>query len=737
MDASDDGMIHSRLFHSDTELTFAGVYNSGYGWGNFDCTMSSSALQQKSFCDYHFNPDLSGNPNLWQMGRAHAWSKDLMAPTIDWDSYGTWRGVIETCLLFGDPAQVLKPPASERIVGYVRNSADLNPIAGADIDVVETNSAGVSDSTGYYEIWGSFPDTVTVIVSKFGFVSDTSQVEIVPEGSTFHTVQLDPLNPGTLNGSVTDFETGDAVDATVSVLWLGTPVVQTSTDPFTGYYEFVLPSGNYDIRVIPDLPYLPTSMSDVDVAEGEVTTVDFSILPVTTFTDISEAAGVDDADFGQGVAWADFDNDGFVDLYVCNFSGSNALYHNLGGGIFEDVTGASGTGDVSSSFGCVWADYDEDGDQDLYVTNRNNPNRLYQNDGSGTFTDVAASAGVAGETDYSQGAAWADYDLDGNLDLVVETDIEKAFPIRKTGDGTFPRTDSSAGMTPVEMGRGVAWADSDDDVDPDLFVADNTGPNMLYENQGDGTFTDAAPSLGLDDEGAAAGIAWGDFDLDQDLDLFVANDGSADLLYKNQGSSFVEVASAAGVDYAGSSKSPVWVDLDKDCDLDLLLTTGTRVRYYVNDGTGLFTEIPSASGLDDSSLGEGSATADIDNDGKVDYLVARSQYQPNRLYENNGNLFHYFCVKLTGRMSNRDAIGARITLTAGGLSMVREVSAGSGFCSMNETTQFFGLAQTTVVDQLSIEWPSGRTQTFTDLGADQILEVTEQGHVVHRVAEPF
>jgi hypothetical protein len=733
MNGADDGVLHSMLFHSDTELAFACTYNTGYGWGNFTSTQSSSALQQKSFWDYLFNPDLSGNPNYWQFGRAHAWSKDLMAPLIDWDEYGTYRGIIESCLFFGDPALLVKPCAADRLRGTIRNSADFNPIAGALVEVCETQCSGLSDSTGLYEIWSDYPDLITVIVSKFGFESDTAQVTVVQEGTTFHNVQLDPLNPGTLNGTVTDFETGDGVTASISVLYLETPVVHTNTDPLTGYYEFILPEGTYDVRVVPDLPYLPTSALDVSVLVGEVTTVDFSILPVSTFTDVSEESGADDPGFGEGCAWADYDGDGLVDLYVCNLTGTNVLYHNLGGATFEDVTAASGTGNARSSLGAVWADYDEDGDQDLYVTNRNAANRLYRNNGDGTFTDVAVLAGVDGGVKYSQSASWVDYDNDGDIDLFVANRFTLNFLFSNNGNGTFARADSAAGITAMKYTRSAVWADYDEDGDQDLFISVSGDPNICYENLGNGTFVDAASSLGLDDTAAAAGAAWGDVDGDLDLDLFVANDATANRLYLNEGESFVEAAGDAGLAFAGSSRSPVWIDLDKDGDLDLLLTTGVRVMYYVNDGIGVFTEIPSASGLDDSSLGEGAAVADADGDGDVDYYVCRSQYAPNRLYLNNGNLFHYFGVKLTGKKSNRDAIGARITVIVNGTSMVREVSAGSGLFSMNETTQYFGLAQETAVDQVTIEWPSGKTQTFTNLAGDQILEITEPGNVTHIV----
>jgi hypothetical protein len=733
MNGATDGVLHSMLFHSNTELAFAVTYNTGYGWGNFTSTQSSSALQQKSFWDYMFNPDLSGNPNYWQFGRAHAWSKDLMAPLIDWDSYGTYRGIIESCLFFGDPALTVKPCAADRLRGVIRNSADNNPIAGALVEVCEPVCSSLSDSNGYYEVWSDFPDSITVIVSKFGFESDTASCEVVQEGSTYHYVNLNPLNPGTLNGAVTDFETGGPVTAMVSVLFLGTPVVQTPTDQSTGYYELILPEGEYDVRVIPDLPYLPAAALNVVVSEAQVTTVDFSLLPVSTFTEISEPAGVNDPGFGEGTAWGDFDGDGLADLYVVNFSGANALFHNLGGGLFQDVTGPSGTGDTSSGFAGVWADYDEDGDLDLYVTNRNAANRLYRNNGNGTFTDVAAAAGVDGGITYSQGAAWADYDNDGDVDLFVANRFVQNFLFSNNGNGTFTDMAAAAGMTEVRYCRGTAWADYDDDGDQDLYVTVNGAENILYKNLGNGAFVDVAPALNLDDGGAGMGVAWADVDGDLDLDLFLANDVSSNRLYLNEGGIFDEAAGDAGLSFSGSSRCPTWVDLDKDGDLDLLLTTGVRVRYYVNDGRGVFTEIPSASGLDDSSLGEGAAVADMDGDGDVDYYICRSQYSANRLYENNGNLFHYFGVKLTGKLSNRDAIGARITVSAGGLTMTREVSAGSGLYSMNEATQYFGLAQETAVNQVTVEWPSGKTQTFTNIGADQVLHITEPGTIFHKV----
>jgi hypothetical protein len=292
-------------------------------------------------------------------------------------------------------------------------------------------------------------------------------------------------------------------------------------------------------------------------------------------------------------------------------------------------------------------------------------------------------------------------------------------------------------MTASGASRGASWADYDDDGDQDLYVTVNGAANILYRNNDNGTFTNVAASLGVADAGPGAGVAWGDVDGDQDLDLMVANDSAPNLLYLNEGGSFVEAAADAGLNLVATSKSPVLADIDKDGDLDLLLTTGVKVYYWVNDGAGLFTEVSSASGILDSSLGEGAAVADMDADGDLDYYIARSQFQANRLYENNGNIYHWFGVELTGRRSNRDAVGARVTVTVNGRSMVREVSGGSGLYSMNEKTQHFGLGAETVVDELRIEWPSGQVQIFTNIAGDQVLAVTERVTPKFRIASQF
>jgi len=674
-----------------------------------------------------FDPHI-GWPQQNKMGDYFDMVSDITGAHLAWA--GTFNGEQD---VYYAKIQV----AADELAGTVRNASDQNPIAGAEVMVLGTDESGLTDSTGHYSIWSNYDDVITVTTSKFGFVSDTSQVVVNHNGLTIHNVNLVPLNPGTLNGSITDLETGEGIHSLVTVFYQGDPVLQTQTEPSTGFYECILPEGTYDVRVIPDPPYLPDSRQDVVVLENQVTVLDFPLFSVTTFNEISGTAGVDNPGFGQGTAWGDFDGDGLPDLYVSNLSGVNALYLNLSGGLFTDVSISSGTGDPASSFSCAWADYDRDGDQDLYVTNRNAPNRLYRNNNDGTFSDVAVSAGVDGGMVYGQAAAWADYDLDGKVDLFVANRYAQNFLFRNLGNGTFERADSTAGFSGTDAHRGAAWADYDDDGDPDLFVSVNLSPNILYENQGDGTFIDVAPSLGLDDAGPGTGTAWADVDGDLDYDLFVANDASADLLYLNEDGSFVEAASEAGLAYTGTSKCPTWADMDADGDIDLLLTTGTGVRFYVNDGSGGFTEASAGTGLTDSSLGEGAAVADMDADGDLDYYIARSQFAANRLYENDGNLHHYFGVKLTGRQSNRDAVGAKITVTVDGVSMVREVSGGSGFFSMNEMIQYFGLAQETVVDQVVIKWPSGRIRTFTNVSADQVLEVTEPGHLFHKVAVPF
>jgi DNA/RNA endonuclease YhcR with UshA esterase domain len=239
---------------------------------------------------------------------------------------------------------------------------------------------------------------------------------------------------------------------------------------------------------------------------------------------------------GVGTSWADYDGDGDLDLYVTNRFEANVLYQNDGDGTFTDVTSAAGVGNTGNGAGTAWADYDGDGDLDLYVANDNGEaNVLYQNNGDGTFTDVTSAASV-GHMGSDQGPAWADYDGDGDLDLHVADYGAANVLYRNDGDGTFTDVTSSASVGYAPSSLGTAWADYDGDGDLDLYVTNSHTANVLYQNDGDGTFTDVTSSTSVGHTGNSRAAAWADYDGDGDLDLYVTNqDDQANVLYQNNG----------------------------------------------------------------------------------------------------------------------------------------------------------------------------------------------------------
>jgi len=376
------------------------------------------------------------------------------------------------------------------------------------------------------------------------------------------------------------------------------------------------------------------------------------------FSDVTDIAGVGCTGSSRGVAWGDYDNDGDLDLYVANYNEANVLYRNNGDGTFTDVTSEAGVGCISHSYGVAWGDYDNDGDLDLYVANYG-ANVLYRNNGDGTFTDVTSEAGVSC-TGSSLGVAWGDYDNDGDLDLYVANHYEANVLYKNNGDGTFTDVTGAAGVGCTGSSYGVAWGDYDNDGDLDLYVT-NYEANVLYRNNGDGTFTDVTSEAGVSCTGSSRGVAWGDYDNDGDLDLYVANYNEANVLYRNNGDgTFTDVTSEAGVGCTGHSLGVAWGDYDNDGDLDLYVTNDGANVLYRNNGDGTFTMVGAGVGCTGSSYGV--AWGDYDNDGHLDLYVANSG--ANVLYRNNGNLNHWLQIRLHGTISNRSAIGTKVKVIA-------------------------------------------------------------------------
>jgi len=479
-------------------------------------------------------------------------------------------------------------------------------------------------------------------------------------------------------------------------------------------------------------------------------------LSQVTFTDVTEAAKVGNSARGMGAAWGDYNNDKLLDLYVSNYKDKNILYQNNGGGIFSDVTDKAGVGNTDASADIAWGDYNNDGFLDLFLVNDVGPGYgakkvLYKNNGDGTFTNVAKEAGVE-NIGFGIGVAWSDYNNDGYLDAFVTNNAHvmicdgqpnKLF--RNKADGTFEDVTGVTGVEDLGNGMGVAWCDYDNDGDQDIYVLnfdnydfnppENT-PSILYKNNGDESFTRVADSAGVTNAMGGFGVAWGDYNNDGFMDIFIANlkdiyPSAKNVLFRNKGDgTFTDVTDSAGVGDVDESTEVTWVDYDNDGDLDLHVVNGgigasQASVLYRNNGNDTFTDIAEEAGIRYVGHAEGASWGDYDNDGDMDlYLV--NYGEPNVLYRHNGNSNHWIIIKTVGTTSNKAGIGARVKVTTGAISQIREVDGGSGFCSQDSLWVHFGLGSSETIDTLEIKWPGGKVQALSNVKADQMQTIVEE-----------
>lgn len=339
------------------------------------------------------------------------------------------------------------------------------------------------------------------------------------------------------------------------------------------------------------------------------------------FQEVAEAVGLKESMDGSGIAWGDYNNDGFPDLYVAR-AGQDLLFRNNQNGTFTEVAMTVGIVEDDPGQAAAWLDYDQDGDLDLFVVNVGQ-SRLYVNDGQAGFTDMTAMAGLQGER-ASYAIAVADYDEDGDVDIFLANDGPDALYCNR-GDGTFVDIADVLQVADDRPGRGAAWGDFDGDGTLDLFVA-NLGADFLYRlnpNDPGSGFTDIAAAAGVADTANSFASAWADYDGDGRLDLFVANDGP-DFLYRNRGDgTFENVAGEAGITGEGMSRSAAWADFDGDGDLDLFVATlEGRSFLYRNEGNGKFAEGAAGAGIVETIVGRAAAWEDFDVDGDPDLSIA-------------------------------------------------------------------------------------------------------------------
>ena len=482
------------------------------------------------------------------------------------------------------------------------------------------------------------------------------------------------------------------------------------------------------------------------------------------FTNIAPDLKMDKVDGGRGSAWGDYDNDGDLDIVAVGTYQPHVLYRNNGDGTFTNVADPAGIADPRGGWGSLFADYDNDGYPDLYITRGGwsgaAENTLYHNNGDGTFTDVTYTAGVA-DPQSSFCAAWADYDNDGYLDLYIADGVigDGAANVlyHNNGDGTFTNTADMAGVANTGNSLGTAWGDYDKDGHIDLHVVNYGQSNVLYRNNGDGTFTDVTATTGMNLPVTDAFVTFFlDIDNDADLDIFISNSGSfqafivgqitgnathdsdRQVLYRNNGDgTFTDVTRESGLYHAYGAMGANFGDINSDGYLDIYLATGApqmgrleRDALLQNNGDGTFTDATIALGLGNIGKGHGVTFGDADADGDVDIYVPvggafiGDQWH-NLFYQNTGARNNWITLKLVGVKSNRDGIGAKVTLRIGDSVIYREVSGGCGFGSTNSLSLEIGLGTHTKVDTLEIVWPSGQVDTHRNLSINQKLIVTE------------
>jgi len=561
-------------------------------------------------------------------------------------------------------------------------------------------------------------------------------------------------------------------------------------------------------------PYVP-GQENKDITRELDRAVPAGYPAAVQFTNVAEQAGINfrhfqgkrsaqlPEDMGSGAAWGDYDGDGYPDLFIADIAapmtaspaelaaspGGNRLYHNNRNGTFTDVTAASGVDYKGLCNGAAWADYDNDGKLDLVVTCYDHI-ILYHNRGDGTFEDVSHKAGLDGFRGFWTGASWGDYDRDGNVDLYICGYVKykydqalagkssrqftemvpymlnpSSFPpernllFHNNGNSTFTEVGKKAGVDDT-TGRSLsaAWCDFDGDGWPDLYVANDISENKLYLNLHNGRFKDISEKAWVNEYRGSMGLAVGDWDRDGDPDIFITHwvaQGYAlfsNLRY-NRGITadpgelrFQDVADLAGgisqltLSYIGWGTS--FFDFDNDGQLDLFAVSGSTFQdekdpshlvpmknllFWQKSPEDGFFEVGAVSGavFRELHVGRGAAFADYDNDGDVDIFVVNYQDRPLLLRNDGGNKNPWLKVRFHCTKSNRSGFGTKIEIEAGGQKQWQEVGSQPSYLSQNALEAHFGLGQAKQVDRLTVRFPSGMVRELPNLPANQTVTVQE------------
>ena len=456
----------------------------------------------------------------------------------------------------------------------------------------------------------------------------------------------------------------------------------------------------------------------------------------TFFQKITNQPLVNDNSFGSGCAWGDYDNDGKLDLIVTSYNdfGNSSypiLYKNMGNDNFQVVSNNGITNNaLYQTLACAWGDFNHDGRLDLFLaTGMNQVDLLYKGMGGGNFSRITAGS-IVNTAEISNGINWTDYDKDGFLDILV---VQNGYNLLFKGnpDGTFTQITTGPIVTDYGNHRRAVWGDYDNDHYPDLFVCNYDGQvNNLYHNNRNGTFTKVTAGDIVNTPSYGSGCAWGDYNNDGWLDLYVTNGGGGpNFLYKNNhNGTFTRITTGPEVTDAGAGFGCCWGDFDNDGDLDLFVANNYHQKncLYRNDGNDNFTRMDNEIVNNELSSSVGCAWGDYNNDGKLDLFVVNQGYnapvESDYLYKNVGAAPCYLIVRMSG-----GGIGTRITLRIGNYIAIREVSGGSGCSSQDMLWQHFGLGfladyPNPTIDSVIVDWNDGLREVQTNVPANQEID---------------
>lgn len=451
---------------------------------------------------------------------------------------------------------------------------------------------------------------------------------------------------------------------------------------------------------------------------------------------------------GNGVTFFDFDADGWDDLTINTEDGQSIRFFKNNNGDFTEIFPNLPSFDYQTKQ-VNWVDFDNDGDKDLFVTSDYEGNRLFENTGEMNFIDITTTCGISTDNTFSYGASWGDYNNDGFLDVFVSNRTALHYNIlyRNNGDGTFTDVSIAAGIS--NSGHGSfcsAFLDINNDGYQDIYISNDKpiNPNILYKNNGDGTFTDISVSSGTDVTIDAMTVTVGDFNNDGWFDIYITNGPMGNVLFKNNGDeTFSDIALTSGTIFNSVSWGASFMDADNDMDLDLYVcgefdstqNTFLKAAFYVNNNDETFT-LSNESFPGDERAAYSSAIGDSDNDGYPEMIVTNSFDQNLFFWKNNSVATNnWLKLDLVGTESNRDGIGSTIEVSANGVVQYAYTHCGEGYLSQNSSSKIFGLGTNSVADYVKVTWLSGTVDVLNDVDVNQQVTIVEGDHPALSIAE--